>query len=140
MYIMICESAYYIFWPSKNWKIYTLHSLYLMYIIYTSIYNNILLNINAHKLYYTRIYEVNGKLHNAAAVGFELFTFLLCDFRPFSDLPHIILPSTKYTSINGGVASMACEATGDQPIHISWIRGSVQLNSKSSNLRYITLL
>ncbi|XP_060844386.1 cell adhesion molecule Dscam2-like isoform X2 [Rhopalosiphum padi] len=52
------------------------------------------------------------------------------------DLPHIILPNTKYMSINGGVASMDCEATGDQPIHISWIKGSVQLNYKSSNLRY----
>ncbi|KAL4135375.1 hypothetical protein QTP88_006989 [Uroleucon formosanum] len=52
------------------------------------------------------------------------------------DLPHIILPNTKYISINGGMASMACEATGDQPIHISWIKGSVQLNYKSANLRY----
>ncbi|XP_025417900.1 Down syndrome cell adhesion molecule-like protein Dscam2 isoform X2 [Sipha flava] len=52
------------------------------------------------------------------------------------DLPHIILPNTKYTSINGGMASMACEATGDQPIHITWIKGSVQLNYKITNLRY----
>ncbi|XP_050530510.1 cell adhesion molecule Dscam2-like isoform X2 [Daktulosphaira vitifoliae] len=52
------------------------------------------------------------------------------------DLPHIILPNTKYTSINGGIATMACEATGDQPIHISWIKGSIQLSYKSANPRY----
>lgn len=64
---------------------------------------------------------------------FFIYLYFVFFFRP--DLPHIILPNTKYMSINGGVASMACEATGDQPIHISWIKGSVQLNYKSSNLR-----
>ncbi|XP_050438975.1 cell adhesion molecule Dscam2-like isoform X2 [Adelges cooleyi] len=52
------------------------------------------------------------------------------------DLPHIILPNTKYTSVNGGEVTMSCEATGDQPIHISWIKGSTQLNYKSNIPRY----
>lgn len=66
---------------------------------------------------------------------FHLFIFCMFVFFFRPDLPHIILPNTKYMSINGGMASMACEATGDQPIHISWIKGSVQLNYKSANLR-----
>ncbi|VVC38056.1 Hypothetical protein CINCED_3A025894, partial [Cinara cedri] len=66
-------------------------------------------------------------------VGSPIFSYIRINVQ---DLPHIILPNTKYTSIKGGGVSMACEATGDQPIHISWIKGSVQLNYKSANLRY----